>query len=86
MKEFEELEGLSDQHIDEDLSAANIDEPDEDESFRPTIAANLNNADVYDEVQCLFSASSLFSCLLSFSLSLPYCPFLFLLQDGKTWS
>lgn len=50
MKEFEELEGLSDQHIDEDISAANLDEPDEDESFRPTIAANLNNADVYDEV------------------------------------
>lgn len=48
MKEFEELEGLSDQHIDEEIS--NIDDTEEDESFRPTIAANLNNADVYDEV------------------------------------
>jgi hypothetical protein len=49
MKDFEELEGLTDQHVDDEM--ANVDEPDEDDSFRPTIAANLNNADVYDEVK-----------------------------------
>ena len=51
MRDFEELEGLSDQ-VDEDPDV-NIDEDedDDDPSFRPTIAANLNNADIYYEVR-----------------------------------
>jgi len=50
MKEFEELEGLTDQHIDDEIS--NIDDTEEDDaSFRPTIAANLNNSDVYYEME-----------------------------------
>lgn len=51
MKDFEELEGLTDQHVDDEMTS--VDEPEEDDSFRPTIAVNLNNADVYDEVRRL---------------------------------
>lgn len=49
MREFEELEGLSDQ-VDEDIVDTIADEEEDDPSFRPTLAANLNNADIYYEV------------------------------------
>ena len=51
MREFEELEGLSDQ-VDDDTDNTTADEEDDDDdpSFRPTMAANLNNADIYYEV------------------------------------
>lgn len=51
MRDFEELEGLSDQ-VDEDADASSTaDEDEDDPSFRPTMAANLNNADIYYEVR-----------------------------------
>lgn len=50
MREFEELEGLSDQVDDGDTTTADDDDDDDDPSFRPTLAANLNNADIYYEV------------------------------------
>lgn len=49
MREFEELEGLSDQ-VDDDVEEGE-DGDDDDPSFRPTLAANLNNADVYYEME-----------------------------------
>jgi hypothetical protein len=72
MKEFEELEGLTDQHIDDDVSQ--LEEPEEDESFRPIIAANLNNADVYDEVPPLPPDDDLLTFMITSTL------------DGKAWS
>jgi hypothetical protein len=50
MREFEELEGLSDQVDDDTDSTSVADDEDDDPSFRPTLAANLNNADIYYEV------------------------------------
>lgn len=52
MREFEELEGLSDQ-VDDDADTTHGDEEDDDDdpSFRPTLAANLNNADIYYEME-----------------------------------
>lgn len=50
MREFEELEGLSDQ-VDEDIVDTTAEEEEDDPSFRPTIAANLNNADIYYEME-----------------------------------
>ena len=48
MRDFEELEGLTDQNVDDE---AEVDDNDDDDpSFRPTSVANLNNSDVYYEV------------------------------------
>lgn len=50
MKEFEELEGLTDQNSNDEVV---LDEQeDDDPSFRPTVASTLNNSDVYYEVCC----------------------------------
>ena len=51
MREFEELEGLSDQ-VEEDTDSI-VEEDEDDPSFRPTLAANLNNADIYYEVRII---------------------------------
>lgn len=50
MREFEELEGLSDQ-IDDGDAADLEDNEDDDPSFRPTVAANLNTADIFYELE-----------------------------------
>ena len=52
MKEFEELEGFTDQNFDDEAS---LDDNDEDDAaLRPPVASNLSNSDVYYEV-CPFS-------------------------------
>jgi hypothetical protein len=48
MKEFEELEGLTDQNNNEEVVLDDVEE--DDPSFRPTVASTLTNADVYYEV------------------------------------
>lgn len=48
MRDFEELEGLTDQNVDDETEVDDND--DDDPSFRPTSVANLNNSDVYYEV------------------------------------
>jgi hypothetical protein len=50
MREFEELEGLSDQVDDADIDTTTDENEEDDPSFRPTLATNLNNADIYYEV------------------------------------
>ena len=47
MRDFEELEGLMDQ-LDDEFSHG--DEEEDDSSFRPQMASNLNNSEIYYEV------------------------------------
>lgn len=48
MSDWEEMEGLSNQAVDE---AALVEDKEEDDaSFRPAIASNLSSADIYYEV------------------------------------
>ena len=47
MRDFEELEGLGDQ-IDDDMTHEGDEE--DDSSFRPQMASNLNNSEIYNEV------------------------------------
>jgi hypothetical protein len=49
MRDFEELEGLTDQNVDDEIEIDDND--DDDPSFRPTSVANLNNSDVYYEME-----------------------------------
>lgn len=62
MKEFEELEGFTDQNFDDEAS---LDDNDEDDAaLRPPVASNLSNSDVYYEVfhcYCSNSHNLLFS-------------------------
>ena len=47
MREFEELEGLTDQNFDgEDFD----DKAEDDESFRPALAASLQSSEIFVEV------------------------------------
>ena len=47
MRDFEELEGLGDQ-IDDEFNHKDDDE--DESSFRPQMASNLNNSEIYYEV------------------------------------
>ena len=47
MRDFEELEGLGDQ-LDDDLGHG--EEEEDDSTFRPQMASNLNNSEIYYEV------------------------------------
>lgn len=49
MRDFEELEGLTDQQVD-DPSLLDENE-DDDPTFRPAVAANLQSAEIYIEVR-----------------------------------
>ena len=61
MKEFEELEGFTDQNFDDETA---LDENDDDDgTLRPPVASNLSNSDVYYEV-CLRFYAELMACVV----------------------
>lgn len=49
MRDFEELEGLTDQGLEDD-AGLDLDKDDDDASFRPALAASLQSAEIFAEV------------------------------------
>lgn len=83
MRDFEELEGLSDQ-VEDDADSA-VDDDDDDPSFRPTLATNLNNADIYYEVKFGIALCVLHAYLIKCGFMILYPMVIVVFADGKTW-